>query len=173
MKVYIDFDGVILDTDKVIDEEISKEENITRREFIKNYNWKELLEVSDKIDNSFYYLKQSKYDIFLLSKFASIEEAEAKVKFLRKNGVNINIHLVPVDVEKSSVVHAYNNILIDDKIENLDDWKNNGGIPIFFNKNNLDTDIKGRINTNYYKISNLDLLLSDKLIEIIKEFKNK
>lgn len=172
MKIYIDFDGVILDTDKIIDEEIPKDTNISRRDFIKNYDWNILLEKSEQINNSFYYLKQAKYDIFLLSKFASMEEGEAKVKFLRKKGVNINIHLVPVDVEKSSVVNAHNNILIDDKIYNLDDWKEKGGIPIFFNKENLDTDIKGKINTKYFKISNLDLLLSDKLIEIIKELKN-
>ena len=46
MKIYVDFDGVIKDTDKVLDLEYSKVDNISRSDFVKNYDWDKLLEVS-------------------------------------------------------------------------------------------------------------------------------
>lgn len=53
------------------------------------------------------------------------------------------------------------NILIDDKVYNLDEWSSKGGIPIFFNKNNTDIDYYGKVNTKYKKISDLSMLLSN------------
>ena len=92
-----------------------------------------------------------------------MNEGIAKVNYLRDNGVLTNIHLVPTKVSKSDVVSAEGNILIDDKVYNLDEWVDNGGIGIFFNKDNLDYDIRGNKNIKYKKISNLDILLSDNL----------
>ena len=82
---------------------------------------------------------------------------------MRDNGVFINAHLVPTKISKSDVVSAKGNILIDDKIYNLDEWVSKGGIGIFFNKDNLDFDVKGTENINYKKICNLDILLGDDL----------
>ena len=168
MKIYVDFDGVIKDTDKIIDLEYSKVDNIKRSEFVKNYDWDKLLEVSDVINNSLDYLINTKYDVYILSKISSMNEGIAKVKYLRDNGVNINIHLVPTQVSKSDVVIAKGNILIDDKVYNLDEWENNGGLGIFFNKDDLDYDVRGNKNTKYKKINSLDILCND-----IKEFLEK
>ena len=52
MKVYLDFDGVILDTDSVLDKDYSKTKKVDRKEFIKNYDWDELLKKSEIIANS-------------------------------------------------------------------------------------------------------------------------
>ena len=71
----------------------------------------------------------------------------------------MNINLVPTKVSKSDVVCPKDNILIDDKVYNLDEWKSKGGIPIFFNKDNNDIDIYGKTNTEYKKITDLSLLL--------------
>lgn len=161
MKIYVDFDGVIKDTDKVLDLEYSKVNNISRSDFVKNYDWDKLLEVSDIINNSLNYLKNTKHDVYILSKISSMNEGIAKVKYLRDNGVNINIHLVPTKISKSDIVSAKGNILIDDKVYNLDEWVDKGGIGIFFNKDNLDYDVRGNENTKYMKINNLDILCND------------
>lgn len=164
MKIYIDFDGVILDTDVLLDKDFSKVSNISRSDFVKNYDWDKLVNSSDIINNSVYNLKNTKYDVGILSKISSIKEGVAKVKYLRKNKVLANIHLVPTELAKSDIVEAKGNILIDDKLYNLDEWNKNGGISIFFNKNNNNFDIRGNENTRYKKICNLDLLLTGEYI---------
>ena len=66
MKIYIDFDGVILDTDTTINN-IIKDNNIDKKEYISNCNWDNLLNSTAVINNSINYLKESKLDINLLS----------------------------------------------------------------------------------------------------------
>ena len=39
MRIYIDFDGVIIDTDVIKDEEYSKAKDIKRSDFVKNDDW--------------------------------------------------------------------------------------------------------------------------------------
>lgn len=161
MKVYVDFDGVILDTDFIIDRDYSKIDDIKRSDFIKNYDWNKLVNEASVINNSLDNLKNSKFDTYILSKISSMNEGIAKVKYLRESGVNINIHLVPTKISKSDVVSVRGNILIDDKVYNLDEWVDNGGIGIFFNKDNLDYDIRGNENTKYKKINSLVILCND------------
>ena len=161
MKIYIDFDGVILDTDTTIDN-IIKDINVDKKEYIRTCNWDNLLSNTDVISNSIKYLRESKLDINLLSKISTLEEGIAKVKYLRNNSVDMNIHLVPTKISKSDMVNPKGNILIDDKVYNLDEWNSKGGISIFFNKNNNDIDIYGKTNTKYKKINDLSILLNDK-----------
>lgn len=165
MRIYIDFDGVIKDTDAIIDLKIKNE---NRHEFIKKYDWNLLLEESMEIANSIQNIKNSKYETYLLSKISTLQEATAKIKYLRGNDVNINLHFVPTGVAKSDIVEAKGNILIDDKIANLEKWEENGGIPIFFNKDNNDIDIYNKINTKYYKISSLEIITKDNILNNIK-----
>lgn len=160
MKIYIDFDGVILDTDTTIDN-IIKNKNIDKLEYIRNCDWDILLNDTDVINNSLNYLRESKRDINLLSKISTLEEEIGKVTYLRDNKVNINIHLVPTKISKSDMFNPKDNILIDDKVYNLDEWKSKGGIPIFFNKDNKDIDIYGKVNTEYKKIRDLRMLLDE------------
>lgn len=160
MKIYIDFDGVILDTDTTIDN-IIRDNNIDKKEYIINCNWDNLLNNTDVINNSINYLRESKLDINLLSKISTLEEGIAKVKYLRSRNIGMNIHLVPTKISKSDMVNPKDNILIDDKVYNLDEWSSKGGIPIFFNKDNNDIDYYGKINTKYKKISDLSMLISD------------
>ena len=163
MKVYLDFDGVILDTDSVLDKDYSKTIKVDRKEFIKNYDWDELLKKSEIIANSLDNIKKSKYDISILSKISSMKEGIAKIKYLRDNDIYINVHLVPSEVSKSAVVDPKGNILIYDKIYNLEQWEQNGGTSIFFNKNNLNFDIYNKENKKYPKINNLEILLTDQI----------
>ncbi len=158
MKVYVDFDGVLLDTDSVIDKEFDG--NGERREFVKNYDWFKLMRDDLIINNALDYINNSKYEVSLLSKISSMCEGQAKIKYLRSKGVNIDINLVPTLINKCDVVNAYGNVLIDDKIVNLDSWSNSGGISIYFNKDSKDTDIHGDINTRYPMISDLSCLIN-------------
>ena len=160
MKIYIDFDGVILDTDKTIDEECNKL-NINKKEYINNCDWKALLNNSFVINDSLKYLKESNLDISLLSKISTLNEGISKVNFLRKHNISMNIHLVPNVLFKNDIVNALGNILIDDKIYNLDKWTEAGGIGIFFNKDNKNIDIYGKINTQYKTINSLDLIMKE------------
>ena len=161
MKIYVDFDGVILDTDAVLDKEYSKIQNISRSEFVKKYDWDKLVNVATIINDSLYNLKNTKYDTYILSKISSINEAISKVRYLRDNDIFANIHFVPTQISKSDIVSAKGNILIDDKVYNLEQWEEKGGIPIFFNKDNNDYDVRGKKNTKYKKICNLDILIDD------------
>lgn len=159
MKIYLDFDGVILDTDLVLNEEFSKVSDISRGEFVKLYDWNLLMRNDLVINGSLDKIKKSKYDISLLSKVSSLNEGIAKIRFLRQNSVFINIHLVPTSINKSDLVDCKGNVLIDDKVYNLDKWTECGGIGIFFNKNNQNIDVYGKVNTKYPCINSLDLLL--------------
>lgn len=166
MKVYVDFDGVILDTDSVIDIEFNGVGS--RRDFVRDYDWFNLMRDDLIINNSLYYIKNSKYNISLLSKISSMCEGQAKIKYLRSRDVLININLVPTCIDKCDVVCASSNVLIDDKLVNLDSWSKCGGISIFFNKNGDDTDIHGDKNKNYPMISDLSCLING-IDEIIKK----
>lgn len=157
MKVYVDFDGVLLDTDRVIDSEFDG--NGDRREFVRNYDWFKLMRDDLIINDCFNYIDKSKFNISLLSKISSMCEGQAKIKYLRSKNVNIDINLVPTLINKCDVVSALGNILIDDKIVNLDSWSKCGGISIFFNKDGRNIDIHGDRNINYPMISNLSCLI--------------
>ena len=61
-----------------------------------------------------------------------MQEASAKIEFFRNLSIKNDIIFVPCGIAKSSVVDAGGNILIDDSIKNLEDWKRNGGIPLYY-----------------------------------------
>ena len=165
MRVYIDFDDVLVNTHATIMK--LKDHNQTDKEYINSCNWEHLLNKVDVINDSLKYLKTTKLDVYLLSKISTLNEGIAKIKYLRKNNVDIDIHLVPNILRKDDIVCAKDNILIDDKIYNLDNWTSKGGIGIFFSQDNDDMDIYGRVNTKYYKISDLSILSSVKKIDML------
>lgn len=160
MKIYIDFDDTVLNTKDSIDK-LYIDKSITRREFVSMTDWEKIIENSNIINNSIDYIKKSKYDISILSKISSINEGQNKVKYLRQQGLKNDIFFAFPNIDKSSIVSAEGNILIDDKIYNLDSWEENGGIAIYFNKDNLDIDFYGRENIKYPKLTNLSILLDD------------
>lgn len=91
MKIYVDFDGVILDIDSIIDREFAKVKDINRSEFVKNYDWNRLVNDATVISNSLYNLRNSKYDTNILSKISSLNEEIDKVNYSRDNEVMTNI----------------------------------------------------------------------------------
>lgn len=157
--LYIDFDGVILDTEDLLFEEwrkmpnhhlLSEEEKI---KYIQNSNWKEILNNSAIINDSVYYLKQmDPTKSFILTKIHSLSnEGKSKVDWIRKNGIKQTVIVVPYRLKKTDIVDAYNNILIDDCLRNLDDWTNNNGEAIFFDINNDNYDSWNKPNVKGYQ----------------------
>ncbi|MBP3920168.1 MAG: hypothetical protein J6D28_01235 [Bacilli bacterium] len=165
MKVYVDFDGVILDTDRVVLADFKRSGQLDRREFVRNYDWSILMDDNLIIKDSLNNIKNSKLDVSLLSRIGSIDEGFQKVKYLRSRGVLIDIVVVPTGIDKSDMVSSKGNILIDDKLYNLDKWSESGGISIFFNQNGGCEDFYGDINTKYPVISDLSLLINGDILK--------
>ncbi len=138
-KIFIDFDGVLYDTEARI--QIKKNAcNTNWTDFLETLDWYELLEEAKEINNAISYLleAQSKKekDIAILTKVHTILEMEAKVKKIRDNGVELPILFVPPSIKKSQIYTPNNHsILIDDSIKNLVDWEQSGGKGIYFNEN--------------------------------------
>ncbi len=140
--LYIDFDGVILDTINVtfdllkelgIDETNEKEV----RHFYATLDWKKMLEETPQINNSMECIKKLEeselYDIAILTHVNSLNEIVEKVKFIRKHLGTITIIPVPKQLSKTKMVNAKDAILVDDYSGNLREWALAGGIGIRFN----------------------------------------
>ncbi|HIT10142.1 MAG TPA: hypothetical protein IAC24_00885 [Candidatus Onthousia faecigallinarum] len=137
-KIFLDFDGVIFDTEKRVLERKNQRPDISWNEFFEKLNWFELLDESEVINNAIEYILegQSKAkQIAILTKVHTLFEMEAKVKALRSRKVEIPIFFVPPHVKKSQIYLPNNGeILIDDSIKNLVDWEQNGGRGLYFNE---------------------------------------
>ena len=154
MKLYVDFDGVIVNTMEIIEQEL-KENNLKKTdEYYMNIDWLKLLNKCEIINLAFKQIENLKsiFDISILTHIYTIEEGVAKLNFIRKYDKNLNVILVPKNIAKSKIVNAKNDILIDDYNENIKDWINSGGIGIKFNnKSYLTINTLAEIN-NYVKL---------------------
>lgn len=159
IKLYIDFDGVILDTIKVTyqmieDRNLQTEEEI--RNFYININWNELLKISPVINDSINCIKKiiesERFDVTILTHVHSKHEIEEKINFIKKEIPAIKIITCPKRIDKCDFVNPINAILIDDYIENLEKWQAKGGISIKFSDKNKE-------NSNFIIITKLDQVL--------------
>ena len=162
MKKYVDFDGVIFDTEKLLfDENYYKamlKKDFDKVRYLQSINWYNLIKNSKEINDSLSILRELR-EVIILTKINSLDnEGIAKIRILRELDIKNDIILVPFNLKKTDVVDAKNNILVDDAVYNLDDWSKDGGRPIFFNKDNKDIDEWGVVNTKYKKIKSLDCL---------------
>lgn len=161
-KLYLDCDGVILDTInytyKMIREKGIPEDKID--DFFKNLSWKTLIEESGEIDNSILKIKElsKHFDVEILTHVNSEEEVRAKFKYFTNVLPDIKLNVVPKIIKKGDIVNPKGAILVDDFMPNLDYWNEVGGIPVKFSDTNKEC--------KYTKIN--DLL---ELLEI--DFTNK
>jgi len=157
--VYIDFDGVILDTEDLLFYEWRKNPDrhklseYDKIKYIQKSDWNYIINNSEIINDSIYYLKQMdvRQSAILTKIHSSVNEGVAKIRWLRDMGVKQSIILVPYMVKKTDMVDASGNILVDDCLKNLDDWSNDNGIPIFFDMNNDDYDSWQKPNVKKYQ----------------------
>ncbi len=158
---YIDFDGVIMDTDPLLFSGFSnfRERSVDEKiNHIQNANWEYIIRNSLVINDAINIIK-SLDDITILTTVHSMEnEGVAKIKFLREMGIECDIILSPYLVKKTDVVNAYGNILVDDALFNLEDWERAGGRPILFNKDGFNFDRRGRENKKYARTRTLEIL---------------
>lgn len=125
MKKYVDFDGVLFDTEKLLFDDnyykamLKKDFDIVR--YLQSIDWYNLIKNSKEINNSLSILRELK-DIIILTKINSLDnEGVAKIRILRELDIKNNVILVPFNLKKTEVVDAKNNILVDDAVYNLDD----------------------------------------------------
>lgn len=138
-KIFIDFDGVIFDTEKRVVERKKLRPDISWNVFFEELDWFELLEEAKVINNAIDYIleAQSKSkQIAILTKIHTLIEMEAKVRALRSRNVEIPILFVPPHIKKSQIYLPNNGeILIDDSVKNLIDWEQKGGRSLYFSEN--------------------------------------
>lgn len=157
--LYIDFDGVIVDsidvTYKMAEEQGIEKTFESYQEFYKVVNWVDILKRSKPIHDSWNcidrIIESGKFDVAILTHVNSIGEIEEKVKMIRKHFSDITIIPVPKSISKTDMIKAEGAILVDDYVGNLDEWKAAGGYGVRFD---LDMDGKG-----YPVIDRLDVLV--------------
>lgn len=141
--LYIDFDGVILDTIEItydlMDQlNVDKTDRLAVEKFYINLDWKNLLSITPEINESIKciqdLIEKNIFNISILTHVNSLAEIIEKVHFIRKYFHDITIIPVPKAISKTKMVHAKDAILVDDYISNLNEWQEAGGIGILFSK---------------------------------------
>lgn len=142
-QLYIDFDGVILDTMsisyKVLEEKgIDKKDKEKVIEFFRVLDWEKLIEETDVINDSINEIKKicasKKFNVYILTHINSTNEMIAKIKYLHKNLPLVTVVSVPKEIPKTDVVNPSAAILIDDYSGNIKEWQKKLGIGIKFVK---------------------------------------
>lgn len=160
--LYIDFDGVILDTlppvynlAKKLDIDIKNESDKVGLLFSK-IDWNELISESPEINqaiNNIQKLKDSKkFNISILTHVNSLREAKAKIEFINSIFNDLTIIPVPKSCSKTMMTQTKNAILVDDFGGNLREWKEQGGISIKF--------VREKEGSEFEEITSLDELLN-------------
>lgn len=168
--LYIDFDGVILNTIDISYKNLKELEQTTKEKidydtYYKNLDWKKLIKESKQINNSINNIKKliksNLYNVYILSNVLSKEEETIKKEYLKETIPEIKLITVKTGKNKCDTVNCKNAILVDDYMGNLELWREKGGIPIKFS----DNEKKHKCLT----ITNLDMLLNmyDEIKEII------
>ena len=167
INLYIDFDGVIMNTIEVGYQEIKNSGFEINDESCINYysnlDWKEFLNKKCKpINNSLECIQKiidsNMFNVNILSHINSLDEAIEKIKYIRKYFKDITFIPVPKKISKTKMVHTEQSILIDDYSGNLREWESAGGIGIRFSEK-----LNGK---SFYVIDHLD-----QVIDYVKEEK--
>lgn len=129
--IYIDFDGVLVDTPRLINEEIRVNGNSD--DVCKNFPWEYFLQNCNEIENNFSYIMKiaKKYKVKILTHVYSDKEQFEKEKYILNKLHGIEVITVPYFIEKNNIVNPKGNILIDDYENNINKWINSGGIGIY------------------------------------------
>lgn len=155
-KLYLDCDGVILDTISK-SYKLLEEKNITdeaeKAKFYIGINWDDFIIYSGELDYSISKIKKitNIFDVKILTHVHSENEGEAKIRYFAKELPGVEVITVPKTIEKCDMVDPKGAILVDDFYPNLWKWEQKGGIPVKFSNSNKEY--------NCYTISDLLELL--------------
>ncbi len=140
INLYIDFDGVILDTINPLYQKL-KEDNVPEekvKEFFVNYDWTKIIKdkyiINDSINCIQKIIDSAKFNLAILTHVNSLHEAELKIKYLRKYFKDITIIPCPKAISKTKMVHTKDSVLVDDYAGNLREWEHEGGISVRFSQ---------------------------------------
>jgi len=142
-RLYIDFDGVILDTiphlyDSLKKAGIDPKWSDEATEFLGKFDFKTIIKdeyiLNDSINSIKKILDSNLFEVSILTHVTSLSEAEVKINYIRKYFEQMTIMVVPKSVPKTSVIHSEGAILIDDYAGNLKEWESKGGIGVRFSK---------------------------------------
>lgn len=168
-KLYLDCDGVILDTvandiyEKLASMGIFTEKE--RSEYFAKLNWEEYIVERGEINNACEkIIELCKYfDVEILTHVHSENEGKAKTKYFAKKIPSVKITTVPKSINKADFVEAKGSILVDDYLPNLDYWSQKGGVSIKYSDSGK--------KCKYYTITDLlDLINIDfKVKQKVKE----
>ena len=145
-RLYLDFDGVVLDTIPQLYSKLgidtsgvdngSAEEKIQK---FANYDYRNVVKdkyiLNDSINCIKKLLESKRFEISFLSHVHSLDEAIVKTKYLRRHFKDdTTIIIVPGKISKTKMVHSEGAILVDDFSSNLREWEEAGGIAVRFNQ---------------------------------------
>lgn len=142
-RLYIDFDGVVMDTIPLLYDALEKSnidvtEELQKREFFANFDWASIIndnnELNDSVNCINKLIDSKRFEISFLTHINSLTEGVIKVEYLRKHFKDITILLVPKEISKTKMVHSEGAILVDDYAGNLEEWESTGGLPVRFSK---------------------------------------
>lgn len=159
INLYIDFDGVIMNTIEVgykkMDELGLERNSENCISFYGNLDWKKFLKECQEINNSIECIQKiidsNLFNVNILSHINSLDEAIEKIKYIRKYFKDITFIPVPKKISKTKMVHTNGSILIDDYAGNLREWANEGGIGVRFSEK--------RNGKGFYAIDHLDQII--------------
>lgn len=160
-RLYIDFDGVVMDTIPLLYNELAKnnvslEDEMEIRRVFASFDFGTIIKdkniLNDSINCIHKLIESGLFEISFLTHVNSLNEGVVKIKYLRRHFKdNITIIIVPKEIEKPKMVHSEGAILVDDFAGNLKEWEQTGGIAIRFSK---------ELESHGYKVINrLDTLL--------------
>ena len=119
-KLYLDCDGVILDTINMSYKMIKKNKGLTNEKdiehFYKNLSWEELIIEAGEINNSIEKIKEltKVYDVEILTHVNSDGEIIAKLNYFKEVLPEVKVIAVPKEIKKADAVDPKGNILVDD-----------------------------------------------------------
>lgn len=164
-RLYIDFDGVVMDTIPPLYEALQKSgADVTNeseiRVFFASYDFSKIINDDNILNDSINCIKKlidsKMFEISFLTHINSLTEGCVKVEYLRRHFKDITIIMVPKEISKTKVVHSEGAILVDDYSGNLKEWEENGGIAVRFSK---------ELESHGYKVLNH----LDELIDMFKD----
>ena len=144
--IFIDFDGVILDSQKRIHDRMDtfftgSDKNGNYNNYLKYADehieeWDYIIREAPTLNNSVEIIRElEKLDrkIAILTKFHSLDEANVKIDDLRNHRkINIPVILVPPRAFKEQVIIPNGQLLVDDRETNIEHWVNSGGTGVVF-----------------------------------------
>ena len=150
--LYIDFDGVILDTITPV-YNLAKKLNLDVKTQTKEVgllfskiDWETLIEESEELSNSINAIKKlktsKKFNISILTHINSLKEAKAKIEFINNLFDDLTIIPVPKSCPKTMMTQTKDAILVDDYSGNLRLWEAKGGIGVKYTKEKEECEFK-------------------------------